>query len=101
VLFLCPLWLTSDWCRKELNRYLEFGKQRGVTKHVIPLLWENTGPHHARNADQRAALNLVKTYQAVPWQSLRHQDSGYQGYRAAISAFADAIAEKLLPGEQA
>ena len=96
--FLCPLWLTSAWCRKEFHLYLEFGVERGVRKPVVPLLWENTKSHHARDPDQLATLQLIETYQAVPWQSLRHQDSGYKGYRAALSAFADAIAEKLLLG---
>lgn len=96
VLFLCPLWLTSEWCRKEMTLYLEFGKQQGVERPIVPLLWEKTTPSIAKTDEQTEMLTLINKYLAVPWETLRHRDTSYPGYREALSAFAGAIAEKLL-----
>jgi TIR domain-containing protein len=94
--FLCPLWLTSEWCAKELTLYLEFGRQRGVDKPIVPLLWEKTEPRVAKTRQQIEILALVTKHQVVPWETLRHRDSSYPGYREALGVFADAVAEKLL-----
>ena len=95
VLFLCPLWLNSPWCVKELRYYVEYGLERGADRPVIPLLWEKTEARHARTEEQRAILPWVQSRQAVDWQTLRHEDSSYKGYRRALGAFAEAVAATL------
>jgi len=94
--FLCPLWLTSDWCTKEFILYLKFCKHRGADPAIVPLLWERTDSRVAKTARQIEIFESISKYQTVPWETLRHRDTSYLGYREALGAFADAIAAKLL-----
>ena len=95
VLFLCPLWLTSQWCVRELRHYYEAGLAEGQDRAVVPLLWETTESRHARTDEQAKILAWIQSRQGVPWQSLRHQDSSYKGYRDAIAKLAAVIAARL------
>ena len=96
VVLLSPLWLTSDWCRKELSLYRALGKQQGLERPVVPLLWDKTEPRSAQSEEQAAMLAWINAHQLIAWDTLRHRDSSYQGYREAIGHFAEAVAEKLM-----
>ena len=96
LLLLCPLWLTSEWCRKEFNLYLACGEQEGRKRPIIPLRWDRTELTHARTDEEAEMLALIKKHQEVPWEKLRHRNSSYPGYFQAISDLAAAVAAKLV-----
>ena len=95
VLLLSPLWIASEWCRKELRLYLDHSQALDRDRPIIPLLWEETEPGDARTDEQVELLELIRSRQIVPWVELRHQNSSYPGYFKAISELATVIKRKL------
>jgi TIR domain len=95
LLLLSPLWLTSNWCRKELQVYLSHGPAKEIERPIIPLLWDETESTDARTKEEAEILAMIKTRQIVRWDELRHQNSSYPGYYAAISKLAQVIKHKL------
>jgi hypothetical protein len=95
LLLLSPLWLASEWCRKELEVYVSLGRALGNDRPIIPLLWDETGPTDARTEEQAKVLAMIMTRQVVRWDELRHQNSTYPGYLRAVSSLAQVIKYKL------
>ena len=95
LLLLSPLWLTSNWCRKELQVYLSHGPAKEIERPIIPLLWEETEATDARTREEAEILAMIRTLQIVRWDELRHQRSKDSGYYAAVSKLAQVIKHKL------
>jgi len=95
LLLLSPLWLASRWCRKELQVYVSYSRAKEAERPIIPLLWDETEPTDARTKEEADILTMIETRQIVRWDVLRHQNSSYPGYYAAISKLAEVIKRKL------
>ena len=95
LLLLSPLWLASRWCRKELQLYVSHSRAKETERPIIPLLWDETESTDARTKEEAEILATIKTRQIVRWDVLRHQNSSYPGYYAAISELAQVIKRKL------
>jgi len=92
IVLLSPLWLNSDYCRKE---YTHFCSKPGNTRPIIPVLWEETNDTKELNDDKRAILLELRELQKKDWSDIKYEEWGSSLSQKALSDLAKDI-KKLL-----
>jgi len=97
ILVLTPSWFTSEFCRKELQRFLEIERQRGRKDRVLPILYMEcpvlTDPE-LRAADPLAQELHERQY--FDWRPLRWQPLQLPEARLKLAAMGEALRQALV-----
>jgi parallel beta-helix repeat protein len=92
IAFITPSFFASEYCRGELQQFLEREAQLRRDDLIIPVLYVPV-PFFKKNAPPSAdqLINVMKSRQAVDWTALRFQKRGSEEMLAAINALANQI----------
>jgi len=72
IILLSPIWLNSEWCRKE---YRIFATKEG-TKTILPVLWVNTSGDDAKGSEARKIWEETKEIDYADWRKLNYMTQG-------------------------
>lgn len=92
IVLLSPLWLNSDYCRKE---YTHFCGKLDNKRPIIPVLWEETNDTKELNDEKRAILLELRELQKKDWSDIKYEEWGSSLSQKALSDLAKDI-KKLL-----
>jgi hypothetical protein len=95
VILLSPLWLSREWCRRELALYREGRTTKGQQPIVIPLIWDETTLQDALDAEQKDILEFLFAMAHHDWRELKYQHSRDATYMPSVGRLANHIAKKL------
>jgi len=88
IVLLSPAWFESEWCRRELEHFVDFKSKQGKFPAVLPLLWVNM--NLAANPEDKLAAFLAPI-QYRDWRSLRKKKWDSYAMRDELDKLADAL----------
>lgn len=88
IVLLSPAWLESDWCRRELENFVDFKSRQGKFPAVLPLLWVSVDL--GSYVDDKLAAFLAPI-QYRDWRNLRKKKWDSYALRDELDHLADAL----------
>jgi hypothetical protein len=88
ITLLSPAWFESSWCRRELERFVDFKSEQGRFPAVLPLLWVPVDLD-TRTADKLA--QFLAPIQYLDWTDLRKRRWGTYPLKDATDRLAQAM----------
>lgn len=88
IVLLSPAWLESEWCRRELEHFVEFKSHQGRFPAVLPLLWV-TVDLDTYTGDKLA--DFLSPIQYRDWRDLRKRRWSTYALRNEMDNLADAL----------
>jgi hypothetical protein len=90
IVLLSPAWMESEWCRKELEDFVDIKSGAGKFPYVLPLLWVKTNLSEYPN-DKIA--DFLAPLQYRDWRNLRKKKWESEELRDELDSLADALFE--------
>ncbi len=91
IVLLSPAWMESEWCRKELDQFVDIKTKAGKFPYVLPLLWVKTDFKEYPN-DKIA--DFLAPLQYRDWHDLRKKKwDESQELRDELDSLAEALYE--------
>jgi len=88
IVLLSPAWLESEWCRRELEHFVDFKSKQRKFPAVLPLLWVTVNlASYPR--DKLAAFLAPIQYR--DWRNLRKKKWDSYALRDELDKLADAL----------
>ena len=88
IALLSPAWLESTWCRRELERFVEFKSEQGRFPAVLPLLWV---PVSLESHSTDRLAQFLAPIQYLDWTDLRKRRWGAYPLKNATDKLAQAM----------
>jgi hypothetical protein len=88
IVLLSPAWLESEWCRRELERFVDFKSGQGRFPAVLPLLWVTVDLKAYPN-DQ--LVSFLTPIQYRDWRNLRKKKWDSFALRDELDKLAEAL----------
>ena len=88
IVLLSPAWLESTWCRRELERFVEFKSEQARFPAVLPLLWV---PVDLDSHPTDKLARFLAPIQYLDWTDLRKRRWGIYPLKDATDKLAQSM----------
>ena len=95
LILLSPTWIRSEWCRREYSRFVFQSSERGIDRHVVPLIWDDVSQDDCETDEQRTMLSEVLEHQAEAWGDLQYETWQSESLRKAFGQLATRLKPHL------
>jgi F-box protein 11 len=87
-----PRFFGSDYCRFEVDQFLQFERRRGRSELIIPFYYEEASALSDPNLGGDLLVSMVKQRQYVDLRVLREMDTDSEAFTSLVDRVADSIA---------
>ena len=88
IILLSPTWIHSEWCQREYRTFASQSLHMGISRPVVPVVWDDVDPSDCRNAEELSLLTELRAHQFVPWGELQYETWASESLRKAIARLA-------------